>query len=150
MTEKKKKIAPADVFPDRMGSRTREWFVRLPEGMVADDLKDPTIWSRVQSDRGKALLRHDKLYLVDYAESFAVEARVTDVTVISAALALQKIISLGERLMPLFHDEKYSVKWDPRGYFVMRKADQMQMGSHFGSEELAIRHLRSLYPMAVE
>lgn len=144
-----KKIDPRQLHIDSMGHHTRQWFCRLPQGMKADDLKSPAIWSRVQGDRAKALRRHDKLYLVDYDEAFAVDARVTDVTGDAAVLALQKIISFPERLTPLFADGVYAVRSGGDGYYVMRLADHVQMGPCFGSEALAIRHIQNLYPRAV-
>ena len=144
-----KKIDPRHLHIDSMGHHTRQWFARLPQGMMADDLKDPAVWSRVQGDRNKALRRHDRLYLVDYDEAFALDARVTDATGSAAVLALQKIISFPERITPLFNDGTYCVKWGGEGFYAMRLTDHVQMGPCFGSEALAIRHIQNLYPQAV-
>lgn len=146
---KKIEIDPQNVLLDSSGHCTRRWFVRLPEGVVADDLKDPAIWVRVQSDRHKALHRHDHLYLVEFGESFAVEARVTDATRSAAVLALQKIISFPARLTPLFSDDAYKIDWCHSGYAVKRRSDGIQLGGFFGSEALAIHHLHGLYPVTV-
>ncbi|WP_370301572.1 hypothetical protein [Pseudooceanicola sp.] len=144
-----KKIDPRYVYAESHGHCSRSWFVRLPMGMLADDLKDPTIWSQVQNDRTKALRRHDRLYLVEHDELFAAEARVTEATSTAAALGILKVISFPERLTPLFDDGTYAVRWCPSGYYVIRKEDQAQLGTHFGSEALAIRHLQSRYPRNV-
>ncbi|MGR3562954.1 MAG: hypothetical protein ACU0FH_16785 [Heliomarina sp.] len=143
------KVDPQHVHLDVPGHQTRSWLVWLPAGAVTDDLKDPAIWSKIQNDRQKVLRRHDKLYIVGHDEEFAVEARVIDATRDAAVLALQKIVSTKSRLAPYFADDTYAVKWTPQGFYVQRKQDGMQMGSFFGSEDLAIRHLRNQYPQTV-
>ncbi len=139
-------IDPGRVQLDHSGMRTRDWFVILPEGMIADDLKVPEIWSRVQKHRQKALAQHDKLYLVAFDGDWAIEARVAQATRSSAVLALTKRVSLPQRTTPLFEDDEYRVEWTANGYQVVRKADAMPVGRIFPTEEFAIAHIRTRYP----
>lgn len=141
-------IDPDNVKLDFGGQCTSRWFVRLPEWAVADDMKDPAIWSRVQGSR-VPLRVHDELYIVGFGAAFAVEARVIQATSQAAVLALQKIISFPERLTPLFADESYRVVWTVEGFAVERKADGARIGGTFGSEQLAIRQVASQYPVSV-
>ena len=142
-----RKIDPAHVQLDFGGHCTSQWFVRLPEWAVADDMKDPSLWSRVQATRSP-LRVHDELYIVGFAAAFAVEARVIQATNAAAVLALQKIISFPERLTPLFADESYRVVWTVEGFGVERKSDSARIGGTFGSEQLAIRHISAQYPVS--
>lgn len=139
-------INPVDVHPDGAGSRTRNWFIRMPKDMKADGLNDPKAWKAVQLRRDKQLARHDRLYCVAYDESFAVEARVTDAGPEAVVIAPLKVIKFPERMTPLFNDGRYKVQWSGVGYVVVRIEDDVQMGAEFGSEALAIRHIQSLYP----
>lgn len=142
-------ISPGNVNIDGAGYVTRSWFVRLPKGMVADDLKEPKIWRDVQTQMNKALRKHDVVYAVGFGEDFAVEARVVDATREAVVLGGMKIIKFLERLTPLFADETYRVVWTGTGFAVERIADGARMGETFGSEALAIRHLKELYPKPV-
>ena len=108
---------------------------------MADDLKDPSIWVWVQ--KGRTPLRvHEALYMVGFANKFAVEARVVQAKAAAAVLALQKIIHFPERLTPLFSDDKYRVVWSVKGFAVERLVDGVRVGNDFGSEELAVRHIQ--------
>jgi hypothetical protein len=140
------KVDPSLVSLDQDGFYTQRWFVRLPRGMVADDLKDPEIWSHVTGRQDKPIRKHDYIYIVGNSEEFAVEARVTNASLAGLVLALVKVIHYPERLTPLFSDDSYRVVWATSGYIVERIADGFQVGGPFGSEGLAIRHLQSLYP----
>lgn len=140
------KINPSTTTLDWAGLRTRHWHVILPPGMVADDLKVPSIWSQVQGNRGTALQRHDHIYAVAYDASFAVEARVAEAAIDAAVLTKLSIIHFPERLTPLFSDESFKVSWCGEGYGVIRKSDGVLMGEIQPSEALAIVHLRRQYP----
>lgn len=141
------KIDPSRVSLDIAGMRTRHWHVILPEGMVADGIKDAAIWSRVQDRRDTSLLKHDRVYVVGFDGSFAIEARVAEATRDAVVLAGMKILHFPERLTPLFSDNQYKIVWAGEGYAVIRKSDGMQMGGIQPSESLAIAHLKRQYPV---
>ena len=145
----KLEIEPQHVLPDVIGNKTRSYWVSLPEGVSADDLKDPAIWSRCQGTSRHALQKHDKLYLVGFAEAFAVEARVIGADTKSATLSIGKIIKIAERMTPLFSDENYRVVFAQGGYRVERIADGAGMGPIHQTEAAATRHLHGLYPQRV-
>ncbi|MGM0583383.1 MAG: hypothetical protein ACQEUZ_01865 [Pseudomonadota bacterium] len=141
-------VDPHNVKQEQAGRCTRSWFVRLPEAATADDVKDPAIWSKVQQTRAP-LQKHDEVYAVGFAEDFAVLARVTQATREAVTLAFVKHITFPERTTPLFSDETYRVVWNGTGYQVERIKDGATMGAAHGSEALAIRHIRNLYPQQV-
>ena len=143
-----RKIAPDLVRKDFAGQFTSQYFVKLPEWAVADDLKDPSIWSKVQCSRNP-LQVHDALYMVGFASKFAVEARVVQALGSGAVLALQKIVHFPERLTPLFSDDKYRVVWAVQGFAVERLADGMRVGGDFGSEALAVRYISQQHAVRV-
>lgn len=143
---KKLEIDPANVLRDRSGHVTQRYFVRLPREMTNQDVNDPAIWRRVQQDRRRALRRHDQVYLVGYEETFAAQATVVDATAEAAVLGGLKFIQFPERITPLFNDGTYRVIWAGTGYQVERIKDGVPMGAVHGSEALAVRHIRQLYP----
>jgi hypothetical protein len=140
-------IDPGSVHLDQAGQMTRRWFVRLPRGMVPDDVKDPAIWSKVQDNATKAMHRHDVVYCVGHDEDFAIEARVTDSNRGSVVLGGMKIVSFPERITPLFNDGTYRVVWAGTGYQVERLSDGAPIGPPQGSEALAIREIQRRYPV---
>lgn len=141
------KIEPEKMSLDHSGLHTSTWFARLPDGMTADALKEPAIWSKICANNQKAVRKHDRIYCAAFDESFAVETRVTAVSITGLTLALNKIIKFAERTVPLFADDMYRIIWAGDGYAVQRLEDQRQMGGVFGSEALAINHLKQLYPV---
>jgi len=141
------KIDSSTVTLDMAGTVSRHWHVILPEGMVADGVKDPAIWSRVQGNRRTTMRKHDRIYAVAYDGSFAIEARVAEAVVDAVVLAKPSILSFPERRTPLFSDENYRLEWRGDGFAVIRRADGLQMGGLQPSETLAIQHLRRQYPV---
>ncbi|MEM6410690.1 MAG: hypothetical protein AAF683_04090 [Pseudomonadota bacterium] len=143
------RIQPSAVTLDRAGNRTRSFFVVLPAGMVADDLKEPSIWVQVQASRATSLVPHDRLYMVAQDSSFAMEARVTAASGSEAVLHLSKLITMSPPTTALFEDDDYKVAYGVNGYAVIRKADGQLMGDNFANEGLAVRHLVNLRPVHV-
>jgi len=146
METKKPKISSQSVEVDVAGMKTTRWFVRLPEGLVADDLKDPALWSVVVAQRLKVIKKHDVVYAVGFADDFAVEARVVGVSGDGIALGKLSIINFPAPTKPLYSDDLYAIAWVGNGYGVIRKSDKMQMGPVFATEQKAIMHLQNQYP----
>lgn len=138
-------VDPDFVTLDHEGYGWRRWMVRLPEDAIADDLKEPSLWARVQKQR-LSLRRHDHLYIVAYDESWAAEAIVTDATAEAAAISKPRILSFGPRLDRLFDDGTYRVKWYGNGFAVERAADGQRLTDPVASQALAERDLARLYP----
>lgn len=137
-------IDPGRVLLDLDGIRTRRWFVQLPPGVVADRLKEPGIWARVQQSRQKTLHVHDHVYIA--GDGFSVDAVVTASSPDSVVLAMSKIVSHPERTTRLFADDNYRVEWDGDGYHVARKSDGRRISLPLGSEALAVLHIQRQYP----
>lgn len=125
----------------------RHLLVRLPADFVADDLKEPGVWRKVQGSRN-ALRKHDHLYLVAYDESWAADAVVASGTAASAVLCKPKLTNFPERYDRLFEDENYRVAWMGTGYIVERKKDGHRMTAPVPSAAHAERDLRNIYPKA--
>lgn len=139
-------IAPEMVKLDADGFVIRGWFIRLPKGFQADDLKEPSLWSRVQGDQRKALRQFDKLLLVAYDEDWLAEAIVVRATGATAVLSRPRIVSIGERYERLFEDENFRVRWVGSGYIVERKLDGRRMSHIAATIAVAERDLRNMYP----
>src|ERR1041385_4670073 len=121
------KIDPALVQLDAAGQATRSWFVRLPEGAIADDLKEPSIWARVQQVTAKALRLHDRVYAVAFDESWGADAFVAAANGEAVTLAGIRIVQLVARDKALFRDPQYHVAWVGNGYVGVRNRDGHQM-----------------------
>jgi len=127
----------------------RTVLVRMPEGAVADDLRDPKIWRSVQSVPQAALLKLDRLLVLGYDESWAAEALVKLATPTEAHLLILKnfgFLSVGERL---FSDGTHEVFWNGAAYGVRRVSDKVQVATGFATEGLAIDELKRQYPRVV-
>ena len=123
----------------------REFMVRLPAGMVADNLKEPSLWAKVQKGPN-ALRKHDRVYAVAFDESWVAEAIVIDADKEKAVLAKPRLTTFGERFDKLFETEDYRTVWMGEGYVVERKSDGHRMTQPVHSAAIAERDLRNLYP----
>jgi len=139
-------VDPAFVTLNADSFAYRQFMVRLPEGTIADDLKEPSLWARVQANRAVALRKHDHLYIVAFDESWAAEAVVVQANAAVAVIAKPRLMRFAERLKPLFSDGTYAVAWYGNGFAVKRIADGTRMTQIVANEALAERDLGRLYP----
>jgi hypothetical protein len=139
-------IDPAFVVLNADSFAYRQFMVRLPEGAIADDLKEPSLWTRVQANRNVALRKHDHLYIVAFDESWAADAVVVQANAELAVISKPRIIRFAERLKPLYSDGTYTVAWYGNGFAVKRLADGARMTQIVANEALAERDLGRLYP----
>ena len=137
-------IDPAAAILDGAGHAYRSWFVRLPQGAIADDLKEPGLFRKLQQG-GKALKKHDRLYLVDFDERWSADALVGEANAEGVTLCGTRIFQFPARTRPLFSDANFRIEWDGAGYAVIRRRDGASVGTTQGSEELAIRELQNQY-----
>jgi len=142
-------IDPAFVVLNADSFAYRQFMVRLPEGAIADDLKEPSLWARVQTSRSVALRKHDHLYIVTFDESWAADAVVVQANAEVAVISRPRMIRFAERLRPLYSDGTYSVAWYGNGFAVKRLADGTRMTQIVANEALAERDLGRLYPRAL-
>ena len=135
-------VEPRNVNIDP-GLHFRHVLVRLPKGMIGDDLRNPKIWRRVQAVRQSALIKFDRLLLVAFDESWACEAIVKHATNTEASLVIHRIFGFRDADESLFSDGTFEVCWDGCHYQVRRIADRVQVSPYgFSSEGMAIEHLR--------
>lgn len=139
-------VDPANVRVNYSGFVFRELFARLPRGVIADDLKEPRLWSRVQVSNTNALRKFDRVILVSYDESWIAEAVVDGATDAGASLAKPRITMLKERTEQLFGDGTYQVEFNGAGYHVVRLRDGTRMTDTLANAALAERALANLYP----
>ena len=138
-------IIAANVIINSDGFAWRDIMIRLPKDAVADDLKEPGMWRKVQaSDR--ALRRHDHLYIVSFEEDWAAECIVADATKDRAVLTKPRLIAFPDRYERLFQDDMYRVSWVGTGYCVERKSDGHRMTQPVATAQIAERQLVSLHP----
>lgn len=138
-------IDPNRIEMNADGFKWREFMVRLPDGFVADDLKDPAAWRKVQAGRN-ALRKFDRLMILAYDETWFAEAVVASADYKSAVLAKPRLTTMPARYDNLFEDDKYRVAFIGHGYVVERKADGHRMTQPVANAELAARELAALYP----
>jgi hypothetical protein len=139
-------VAPADVSLNAAGTAWRSWFVRLPEGFVADDIKEPEAWAKVQAVPQKALQKLDFVVLVAADESFVAEAWVAHADGLKAVLSKPRLTAMPERYERLFSDGTYRVVFVGGGYAVERIRDGHRMTPAFATAAVATLELSRLYP----
>jgi hypothetical protein len=141
-------IQPASMTLDAAGFARRQWFIRLPKGAIADDLKEPSLFSAIQRS-ASALRRHDSLFLVEFDEAWAAEAVVASANSTGVTLAGMRILKYPDRTTALFSDENYKIEWAGNGYVVIRRRDSARVSQPVATEALAIRDLKNIYPQPV-
>lgn len=142
-------IDPARVLVQAAGQMWREYLVRVPEGFVADDLKTPGVWRKLQTGSRNSLKKFDRLFVVAFDEGWVAEAIVASADSKGAVLAKPRVTTLPARYDELFQDDKYRVVWNGHGYIVERKVDGHPMTQATANAELATRLLTQLYPARV-
>lgn len=142
-------IDPARVQIQASGQLWREFFVRAPADFVADDLKSPSAWRKIQNGSRNSLKKFDRVFIVAFDESWVAEAIVASADSKGAVLAKPRLTTMPERYDNLFQDDKYRVAWNGHGYVVERKADGHVMTQPTANEDLAERLLTQLYPARV-
>ncbi|MES0135612.1 hypothetical protein NKJ88_11750 [Mesorhizobium sp. M0016] len=138
-------IDPARVQRQSAGQVWSEFLVRVPKDFVADDLKEPSIWKKVQTGRF-GLKKFDRLTIVAFDESWVAEALVAGADAKSVTLAKPRLTTMPARYDQLFQDENYRVVFNGHGYVTERKADGHEMTQVTANPDLAARLLAQLYP----
>ena len=139
-------ISPKSVIIDTEGQVLRQVVVRLPADFVASDLAEPSIWSRVQGDRGTALRKLDRLVLIAHDEGMVWTCFVSQAGPTFAVLARPERYELQARRTEYYSDDLYAVRWNGHTFSVVRKADNHTMASGLANEGLAVLELQRLYP----
>jgi hypothetical protein len=121
-------------------------FARLPKEFIADDLKRPEVWKKLQAKPNKALRKFDQVVCVAYDESWMAESTCCEARGETAVLAKPRITTFPDRYEPLFSDENYAVEFVGSGFAVRRKKDGVLMTQPIATAALAERDLRNLYP----
>lgn len=107
------------------GSCWRHWRVRLPAGIVMQDLQDfPDMWRAVQSDRNTAMSRDDRVTLFADDRSWAVDCVVMDADPGKVALSKPTVLWSGRDagMGIAWQDDKFEIEFNAGGYAVYRKA----------------------------
>lgn len=144
-------ISPKTFKWQSEGFAWREAFVRLPDGMILQDLNDhPTAWRKVQSEHWCAFRQWDQVRAVSWDEDWFIDATVSFADMTQVILAGIKKTEMPKRSVTLYEDATYRVEWCGSGYGVVRKSDGVLMGaSTYQTVEGARQYLLSLYPQQV-
>ena len=142
-------IDPNNVTVNSTGASFQSYFVRAPSGLIADDLKEPGIWRKVQNSPRVSLRKFDDLRIIAFDETWVADAIVAEADSTQVVLAKPRITQIPPRTTNLFQDDRYRIKWQGVGYVVERKADGHRMTEPVHSVALAERDLRNLYPRIV-
>lgn len=137
-------IDPALVRENASGMCWRELLVRLPKSAVMADLSDPQLWTRVQRSV-YSLRRGDKLRIVDFLESFALETIVAGASDKSVTLSKITRYDMQPRLEAIAGDENYAIQWTGSGFGVFRRTDGHQVSPTVATVPLAEKELRNQY-----
>ena len=142
----KLQVAPDKIKLDFAGHVRNFYVCHLPEGVVANDLQESSLWTRVQ--RGPhALRRHDQIYMKSFCQTWAAEAVVSESWTGGATLAGIRIIQTPQRVSALFRDEQFAVVHSGHGlHHVERLSDGHKMTRSVASSNIAEADLKRLYP----
>ncbi|HXF55289.1 MAG TPA: hypothetical protein VNK52_14325 [Hyphomicrobiaceae bacterium] len=139
-------VKPAAVQINDAGQIWRSILVRMPQGAVPDDLRDPKIWRAVQASPRSALIRMDRLFVLAYDESWGVEALVKHATNSEVRLLVMKVFEFAGVSDNLYRDDTLEVFWGGGWYGVRRIDDHVAIATGFSTEGQAIEALRRSYP----
>ena len=140
-------IPASGVQVNDAGQTWRNVQVRLPEGMVSDDLRSQKIWRRVQESRMAALIKYDHLFILAFDESWAARATVTHATSTEAHLAIEKVFTFRAQDQSLWSDGTLEVFWDGSAYGARRVSDKIRInGVGYLTEAQAADAARRSYP----
>ena len=128
------------------GAATKELFVRLPVDAIADDLKERSIWKKIQSNPTFALRKMDKVVIVSHDESMLWEAYCSESGPGWANISKPVRHELKSRHGNYYSDENYRVEWSGANYIVIRRKDSHVMPGSYATEQSAIKALNDLYP----
>ena len=143
------KVDPSAVQENYTGQAFRSMFARLPLGIVANDLSDPSIWSRVQSSRRCSLRTFDHLFIVAADQSWSVDTVVIDADELKAVLFVQRIITMGERFDKLPEDDRFYGRWNAVSYELVRRSDG-HVVARAANIPLLWRELAQQYPRPLQ
>lgn len=138
-------VRPESVTVNSAGFAFRDVFVRLPQGAILDDLKEPSLWRIVQKGNN-ALRKFDKLTIVEFNEEWIAEAIVSGANNTVVSISKPRKTDLPERFERLFSDGTYRVVWEGSGYYVERIRDSAKVSDVFQNAAIAERALVNLYP----
>ena len=142
-------VLPQCVGRNRGGTHWAEWHVRFPEGGIADDLKESSIWRKTQDNPLTAMRRFDEVRILAFDASWVAYAIVAHATGNAVILGKPRIVQLPEARENLFQDETYAVRFVGHGYAVFRKRDGQEMAPAVHSAAAAQSVLINLYPRPV-
>lgn len=140
-------VDPKRVMVNKAGQVFRDVMVRMPQGAVSDDLRNPKIWRAVQGNPQSALIQHDHLYVLGFDETWGAECIVWRATNKDASLRVLKVFPFAEGDgAGLYSDGRFEVFFNGADYSVRRVTDKVPMFPNgFSSEGQAIDALRQLY-----
>ena len=138
-------IDPTRVQLQYGGQVWNEFFIRLPDGFVGDDLKDPSAWRKVQAGP-RGLRKFDHVFCVAFDESWTATAIVASADRRGVVLGRPNIQTMPERYNKLLETPEYRIAWCGHGFVVERKLDGHRMTQPVANEALAERDLTQLYP----
>jgi ribosomal protein S16 len=139
-------VSPGDLKIEA-GQYNRRVLVRMPKDTVADDLRTPGIWRKVQGNRATALIKYDEVLVLGHDESWYARAIVTHATSTEAALAIEKVGTFRPVSEQLYSDGRYRVHWNGASYVVQRVSDEVIVDNvGYSTEAQAIRAIERQYP----
>jgi hypothetical protein len=144
MPRRAPEIDPGNVVVNADGFVWRSLFLRLPEGMIADDLKQPEIFRRLQASP-KSVRMFDQLTLVAFDQTWMATAIVGFADATKAVLCRPSVLTMPERHDKMLETDEYRIRWLGATYGVERKSDGHIMAREVNLP-LAERALRNLYP----
>lgn len=121
------RIPSEAMVTQNVGHLWKEWLVRAPQSLVAQDLHDdPLIWKNIQASPVTSLARLDRLTIAAHDQSWFVTAIVVEANETSVVLHCDRVIrarSMGGQ----WQDDQHAIRWDGQGFGIFRKSDDVRI-----------------------
>ena len=131
------------------GAVIKELFVRAPVDFIADDLKEKSIWKRIQANPTLALRKMDRVIIVSHDESMLWTAFCSESGPSWANISKPVRHELKSRHGNYYSDENYRIEWSGANFVVIRRKDNRTMPGGYATEQAAIKALNDEYPKPV-
>jgi hypothetical protein len=141
-------IDPKQVQIDVEGFLSRRIVVVVPPEYISDDLRDGSVFKKVQASRTACLRADDMLQIRAADNSWRCDAEVISVSDVSVNLDIQKVRKW-QAPTSSYADDRHKVLYESGAWYVIRIATGDRVGHGFATEGMAVNYARSLAPRKV-
>jgi hypothetical protein len=129
---------------DKEGFVSRDVFAWAGPDTVADDLRDPAIWKKIQMSSMTVLRKYDRVTVFGEDESWMVEGVVSVAKKDSVRLGILKVASFLEVGEGLYRDAEHCVIFDSGWFYIERLIDGVRVSNGLATEAACIHQIHQI------